>query len=117
MNYVNWGITRRLLKNIVLLRATYARGLLMMKKKLFPKDLVIDQLIVVIEELQTENQRLLEENDRLAGEASMAFRLLDDMKEAEDQVGDFMKSLSDALTPTQDELISSMIITDDVGEA
>ena len=117
MNYANWGMTRKLLKNIVSLRATYARGLMMMKKKLFPKDLVIDQLIVVIEELQTENQRLLEENDRLSGEASMAFRLLDDMKEAENQAGDFIKSLTDALAPTRDELISSMIITDDVGEA
>jgi hypothetical protein len=83
-----------------------------MKKKLFPKDFLIEALYTRIRELQTENERL-------ADEAESAWGMLDEFKEADSQVTNFVNSLSDVFNnpPTQEELLSSIIITDDVGEA
>ena len=90
-----------------------------MKKKLFQKDFLIEELYTKLRDLQAENNSLAEENRRLADEAAMAWAMLDELKEAESQVTNFVNSLADAFNtpPTQEELLSSIIITDDVGEA
>jgi len=117
MKYINWETIQRLFAGIALLKANCNRGFGIMKKRLFPKEALIEQLYLVIEKLQAENQHLAEENERLSDEAAMAFAMLDEMKAAESQVGDLVKALTDVFTPTQEELLSSIIITDDVGEA
>ena len=101
------------------LNATYKRGWMAMKKKLFQKDFLIEGLYTRIRELQTENRNLVEENKRLADEAASAWGMLDEFKEADSQVTNFVNNLVDVFNnpPTQEELLSAMIITDDVGEA
>ena len=117
MKYLNSETVQKLLKGMSVLKVTYTKGLMKAKKEFFRKDDMIAQLKVQVEELKAANADLIKENDRVADEAAMAFSLLDDLQQAESQTGQFLKNLAEVLQPTEEELLASIIITDDVGEA
>ena len=120
MKFVIWDQIQQLCGNgMRTLNATCKSGWRNAKKKLFQKDFLIEDLYIKIRGLQIEINTLTEENKRLADEAASAWGMLDEFKEADSQVTNFVNSLSDVFNnpPTQEELLSSIIITDDVGEA